>query len=808
MSVLADVRYALRSLAKNRGFAVVALLTIALGVGANTAVFSVINAVLLPPLPFPDSGRLVAIHEVDRRSPQERREISYPNFLDWQRDMRSVEGMAAYGGYPFVLETGDAIERIEAARVSSNYFEVLGIRPLTGRTLQPDDDTPGAAPVMVISEGLWAQFFHRDPSVLGRVVRINQTPTTIVGVMPSNFAGPPDMTGIQDVARLWVAIGRFGPTGTWNGRSAPWITPVIARLRAGVTLRDAQAEMDRVTADLEQRYPENRNRGATIVSFDDQYFGHVRPVLFILLGAVGLVLLIACTNLASLLLARCDVRQRELAVRAALGAARARVARLVLVESLTVSILGGLLGLLTAAWFIDVLVALSPVSLPSFVRVAIDARVMAFTFAVCTVSGLVFGLAPALIGSRIDVIQGLRLGGRSAAAKGSPSLRRKLVTAQIAFALVLVVGAGLMLRTIERLHAFDPGFQLDRFLTVNVLLPPELLGAQAAEKANAFLRTLVERIGAVPGVERASLTWDVPLINIWLQTGVRIVDRDLDPVLVRRHMASPNYFHSLGIPILEGRDFTEGDDRSASQYVAIVSRSLAQRYWPDNSALHQRLRYNDRTFEIVGVVGDIQHESLLRPSVDPDVYFSLYQSTLMRGVTLALRTSADPDTAATAVRPIVHRTVPGATVFRTRTGEDILNAQIAPQRFMSALLTIFSAVALVLTLVGVYGVAAYNVTRQTREIGIRAALGATRSQVLREVLRLELTPIGQGVALGVGAGLLLTNTLSAFLHGVSATDTATFTIVAALLGVAAILACVIPARSATRVDPAITLRAE
>jgi predicted permease len=593
-----------------------------------------------------------------------------------------------------------------------------------------------------------------------------------------------------------------------NGRASPWITPVTARLRPGVSLEAAQAEMDVITTDLERLYPENRNRAALLVPFADQYFGHVRPALYILLGAVGFVLSIACTNLASLLLARGDARQRELAVRAALGAARARVARLVIIESLTVSILGGVLGVLCAVWFIDVLVALSPVSLPSFVRVVIDARVLAFTMAVCTLSGLLFGLAPALIGSRTDVIASLKLGGRDASSGRAPSVRRRLVTAEIAVALVLVTGAGLMLRTLDRLRAFDPGFRLDGLLTVTLSVPPDLLGNQAATRANEFLRTLLDRVRLAHGVDHASLTWDVPLIDIWLQTRVRIVDRDVDPVLVRRHMASPGYFATLGIPVLEGRDFTSADDRSASQYVAIISRRMAQRYWPDASALHQRLLYNERTLEIAGVVGDVQHESLVQPSADPDLYLSVYQTTLMRGITLAMRTSGESEPVVAAVRDALREVGQGATIFQTRTGEQIFNAQIARQRFMGALLTIFSSVALLLTLVGVYGVAAYNVSRQSREIGIRVALGATRSDVLHDVLRLELTPIVQGIVFGIAAGLAVTGGLSAFLHGVSPTDPLTFTVVALLLTAVAILACLIPARGATRIDPVVALRAE
>jgi putative ABC transport system permease protein len=805
MTVLGDIRYALRILARNPGFAAVALLTMALGVGANTAVFSVINATLFTPLPFPEADRLVAIHEVDRRAPGEHREISYPNFLDWQRAMRSTQSLAAYSAYAFTLETGDTTRRVEAARVSANYFNVLGVAARRGRVLEPRDDLPEAAPVIVIGDSLWADAFNRDPSAIGRVVRINESPATIVGIVGPNTAGPPDMTGIQDLAQLWAPIGRFSPTGSLNGRGSPFITPVVARLRPGVSLQQAQQEIDAVAAELERQYPTNRNRGAAVVTFVDQYFRNARPILLILLGTVGFVLLIACANLSSLLLARANARQREIAVRAALGAGRWRIVRLVLAESLLISTLGGALGLLTAAWLIDGLVALSPASLPSFVRIAIDTRVVLFTLVVCTTSGTAFGLAPAVMGSRTDVTEGLKPGLRGG---GSPFLRRRLVTTQIAVALVLVVGAALMLRTLERLRAFDPGFELEGLLAVTVSLPGSALGSKAEPRTHERLKTMLGRVRGLPGVRSASLTWDVPLVDVWLQTRVRLVDREADPVLVRRHPVGPGHFRTLGIPMLEGRDFTADDNRSASQYVAIISRRMAQRYWPEGSALHKLLRHNDRTLEIVGVAGDVQHERLLQPATaDPDLYVSLEQASLLRVVTFAVRTADAAHTAA-AIREIVRDAGNSMSVFRVRTGEDILAAQTARERFVGLLLAIFSLIALALTLVGIYGVTAYDVSRQRRDIAIRMALGATRGDVLYSIVRGEAPSILQGLALGIIAALALTGTLSAMLHGVSSTDPGTFALVTGLIAIVATLACLIPARLASRVDPAVTFRAE
>ena len=811
MSLVGDVRFALRSLVKNRGFASAALVTVAIGVGATTAVFTVVNAAILTPLPFPEADRLIAIHAIDRGSPHERHEVAYPDFRQWQRALRSVKGMAAHGGAFFVLASGDTTERVQAARVSGNYFDVLGIRALHGRTLEDADDGVGAAPVIVLGESLWTRAFNRDPAALGRTVRLyapfdsTGTLATIVGVVPANFAGPPDSAGFQDRAQLWVTINRFAAQGELNNRAGTILSPVIARLQPGVSISQAQAELDAVAADLERQYPENRGRAAVVVSFANQYFGHVRPTLWIMFGAVTLVLALACANVASLLLARGDARQRELALRTALGARRSRLVWLLLAESLTVSILGGAVGVLLAAWLTDVLVALSPVSLPSFVRVAIDARVLAFTLGVSLINGLLCGLAPAVLGTRTDLVGRLKLG--AGGSTGSPFLRRRLVTMQIALAMVLVIGAGLMIRTLDRLRAFDPGFRLDGLLAVAFSLPVDAVGNAAA--TGEALRGLLDRVRATPGIESASLTWDLPLIDIWLPARVRLLDRDMDPVPVRRHTISSDHFRTLGIPLIAGRDFTANDNRSAGQYAAIVSRRMAERYWPGRAALHQRLLYNNRTFEIVGVVGDVQHESLLAPATSaPDVYMPIEQMALTHRLMIVMRTSAEHGAVAGNIRASVARLGAGATLFKVQTGEMIFGAQIARQRFMGALLTVLALAALAVTVVGVYGVAAYNAGRRTREIGIRMALGATRGDLLRALLRVELSTILQGVALGFAAGVALTGTLSALLYGVSPTDRATLAAVTALTSVVALLGCYVPARRAARVDPVVALRVE
>jgi predicted permease len=803
-TLIADTRHAVRSLLKNGGFAAVALLTLALGVGANTAVFSVVNAVLIQPLPFKEPERLVAIAETARRATVERRSPAYPNFKDWQRQSRTLASLAVQSGEWLTTPVGEIPERLSSELVSWNYFEVLGVRPAIGRAFTPEDDLQGAAPVIVLSDALWERAFGRDPGVLGRSMQVDAELATIVGIMPPGF------TGLSDTSQLWAPVGRFASGRDIEDRAQRWIDRVVARLKPGVTIAQAQAEMDAIASRLERLHKENTDRGVVVVSLRDEFFGDMRPMLLVLLGAVAFVLLIACVNVANLLLARGSARQRELAVRSALGAARSRIIRQLLTESVVLSVLGGVAGLLVAFWTLDLLVALSPIQLPTFVRIGVDVRVLAFTFTVCVLSGLIFGIVPAFAASRTDLVTTLKTGARDGESAGSPLLRKALVTAEIALALVLLVGAGLMLRTMQSIRTVDPGFRADGLVTLRVALPidsdPDV--ERAANRTTQFARALLEGVRNLPMVSDASLASAAPLGGVSSATIARIEEAPDVGIRIYRHAISPGYFRAMGMPLLEGRDFTEADARSAEQRVAIVSRTMAARHWPGQSALHKRLRLGTQLYEVVGVVGEVQHRGLLEPdSADPDVYFPLFQLP-SRAFAVMARTEGDPHATVSAIRETVRSLNPSVPIFSVATGEELVAQQTIDVRFSSVLLGGFALVALTLTMIGVYGVTAYTVSRQTRQVGIRMALGASRGHVLRLIVRGGLTFIVAGLTIGVVAAFGLTRLLSSLIYGVSATDPATFAAVATILAAVALLACLIPAMRATRIDPVVALRSE
>ena len=799
--MVADVRYGLRLLHRNRGYAGVAILTLALGVGANAAVFSVVNATLIQPLPYADPERLVAVFETARRIEVERRGVSYPNFRDWQHETRSFETMSAVLGGRFTLAIGETPERVVGELVSGDYFNVLGVRPLRGRGLTPGDDEPGAAPVVVISDALWQRAFGADPQIVGRSIRVDGRLCTVVGVMPSTFAG------IVNASVVWVPIARFAGAAIVNNRAQRSIDLVVARLARGVALEQAQADMDAIAARIDRAYPSGAGeRGVGITPLRDEFFGPMRQMLLVLLGAVGFVLIIACVNVASLMLARGSARHSELAVRCALGARRGRIVRQLLTESVVLFAAGGAVGLLAAVWSLDLLVAMSPVPFPEFVRIGVDASVFAVTLAACLAAGLIFGVAPAMSASQATSLATVRTLSRDG--RGSPAMfRRSLVTAEIALALVLLVGAGLMLRTLDRLTTFDPGFQPRGLVTLRLTVPETSVSGDAApERLEGFSRTLLEQIRELPGVSAASLSSDVPLGTSTSATTVRI-EGDDNPIRVYRHAVSPGHFHTIGARWLKGRDFTDADKGTADR-VVIVSRTMANRHWPAGDALYRRIRRGDQSLEIVGIVDDLQHRQLLEPdSADPDIHIPLYQAPSNAFAAL-VRTPANVQPIVTAIRQTIAKLDPTIPVFQIETGEQLMGRQTSPAQFSGTLLATFALIALTLTMIGIYGVTAEVVSRQTRQFGIRMALGATPGDVLRLVLSRGAPFIATGLVLGTLAALSLTRLLASLIYGVSATDPATFAAVIVVLSLVAMLACLIPAAKATRIDPLVALRTE
>jgi len=808
-ALLRDIRYSLRRLRKTPVFTTIVILTLALGIGANTAIFSVVNTVLLRPLPYRAPGELVSIEHFYPSLNNMEAPVSARGFRDYRDKTKSFESVAVESQTAANLTgTGDP-ERVPATRVSGNWFHVLGVAPMLGRPLQADDDQPGREYVVVLSYGLWTRLFAGDRSAVGKKIELNGETYQVVGVMPPNFH-----SFFAQTADIFFPLA-LKPTAFNAGYTNEYLR-LIARLKPGVSLTRAQAEMKLFADNLKKENPNNFAPTWTLKvrSLDDLSSGRIRPVLLVLLGAVGFVLLIACANVANLLLARAAIRIKEIAIRSALGADRASLIRQLLTESVILAVSGGVLGLALAQWSVKSLVALNP-NLPRGSEVGIDANVMIFTLIVSIVTGLLFGLAPALQTSRTNLQETLKDGSRSGAADfAGRNVRRGLVVAEVALSLTLLIGAGLLIKSVGRLQGVDPGFDPHNVLVFNLNLPVVKYPTDTAQRL--FTEQLMPRLNSLPGVRAAGVTSVIPFGGGWSTSSFNIENVVVPPgqngPWGDSRIVSPQFFGALRIPLKKGRLFNEQDVASAPP-VTVIDEQFVKKYFANTDPIGKRITFGPRSGQkdstwitIVGVVGHAAHEGL---DAEPRLqYYFPTAQTGMRNMTVAIRTAGNPLTLLPAAREAVHsidRSLPIATV---NTMDKLVESSVGQRKLSMILLGVFSAIAMLLASIGIYGVMSYSVTQRSRELGIRMALGAARSRVLALVVGQGMALAGAGVVIGLLAAFGLTRLLTSQLFGVGATDPATFTLVSALLVAIALLATLLPAMRATRVDPVVALRDE
>ena len=807
-----DVRYGIRMLLKAPSVSIVATIALALGIGANTAIFSVVNGVLLRPLPFANSEQLMMVYESNPARGQTRGSVSYPNFADMRDQNRVFERLASYHSNDFIMTGRGESARLQGAVVNADLFPLLGATPALGRTFLSSEDEPGdSGRVVLLSQRLFQQRFNSDPKVVGQSLTLDAKNYTIVGVMPEAFQFP-----IQnDPVELWtsVAVDREGKDPVTVQRGAHYIN-VIGRLKPGVSKEQAQAEMAAIMVRLEGQYPDsNLHRGATVQPTLEALVGDIRPALLILLGAVGCVLLIACANVANLLLARAMTRHKEMAIRTALGASRLRVVRQLLTESVILSLTGGLLGLVLAAWWSDLLLTLGKQNIPRALQVGLDWRVLAFTLVVSVLTGITFGLVPAIHSSKTELTESLKEGSRgSSEGARRNGIRGMLVVSELAIAVILLVGAGLLIQSLWRLGNVKPGFNSENVLTLVVGIPD--VKYPAAKQAQ-FYQDLAGRIQALPGVSSASSVIPLPLngdrFGISFEIDGRPVPKGEEPAADFFAIGN-DYFKTMEIPLIKGRTFTDRDDAKAPG-VVIVNQSFAQKFFPNEDAIGKRIKPGISTTdedtvmrEIIGVVADVRNRNLsseLRPG-----YFVPQTQVPFNQMTMVVKTNTDPHTFVNTVQNEVHLMDAELPVFNVKTMDEYISASVSAPRFNATLLMIFASVALILTIVGLYGVMSYSVAQRTNEIGIRMALGAQTSDVLRLIVSQGFKLVLIGLAIGLVGAFAVTRVISSLLFGVTTKDPITFATVALLLALVALLACYIPARRATRLDPLRALRYE
>ena len=827
--LLQDLRYGTRMLRKNPGFTLVAVLTLALGIGANTALFSVINGVLLSPLPYPNANRIVSMFQDKPNFPKG--SISYPNFLDWRQDNHCFELIAGYRWSDGDIRGAGEPETVHAQRVSATFFPILGVTPILGRNFSEDEDRRGAGATVIISEGLWKRKFGSDPNVLGKQINVGGWPRTIIGVVPSSFH-----LKIQNfkTADIYQPVGQ-DEDAIFHRRDSFWGMDAIALLKPGITLEQAREDMKRVNAGLAVAYPDiNADIKANIVPLKEEIVGEMRPVLLVLFGAVGFVLLISCVNVANLLLARAMARRREFSVRVALGAGRLRIVRQSLTESVLLSVIGGAIGLLLAKWGTSAALDAVPRTVPRAEEIGLDWRVLLFTLVVSVAAGIIFGLVPALKTSDANVGATLKDTGRAISVYRSRT-QAAFVVGEMALALVLLIGAGLMIRTLAYLWGLNPGFDPHNVLTFGVTPPPSLAD-QSPDAIRSELRQIRSAIAGVPGVEHVSLHWGAePMqgddeVDFWAEGQPQPLHQADFPMSLE-YVVEPQYLKAMRIPLLRGRFISEADDER-SERVAVIDSSFAQKYFPGQDPIGKHVKVFDfdrdltqRTWiplTIVGVVGHVNQFGLAEDASQP-LQAQLYRS-LMQATDLHLKNVAQGGVGAfvrfqSSLTPkAFFQTIRSALLARNGqlivsgnqpdSEEEVVAESIASRRFSMALLAVFAGLAVLLASIGIYGVLSYLVGQRRQEIGVRMALGAGRLDVLRMVLGDGARMTLVGIGIGVVAALILTRWMASMLFGVQPTDPLTFAIVALFLSGVALLACYIPARRASRVDPIVALRYE
>lgn len=806
-SLARDVRFALRALRKSPGFTAVALLTLALGIGANTAIFSVVDAVLLSPLPYPQPERLVAVLQTLPAKGVWNAGLSYLNFSDFAREAHAFEGLAAVRLHDYTLTGQGEPALVVGGSVTATLFPVLGARAMLGRGLTPSDDAPEAPAVAVLSERLWRERFGADPAVLGKVVTLDARPATVVGVMPKTFKTPPEAPPTE----LWVTLAHDPVFGDLKQKRAGHYLKIVGRLKSGVSIGQAQAELATIGEGLARQYPaENEGWGVRLLPLAESLVGDVRRALLVLLGAVGLVFLIACANVANLLLARASARGREVAIRAALGAGRGRLVGQLGTECLVLALAGGALGL-SAAWAsLKALKAWLPADLPRVSEIGLDVRVLLFSLAVSLASAVVFGLAPVLHLSGGRVWDALKEGALGSGESGRRiRMRSVLVVAETAVSFMLLVGAGLLGRSFLKLSEVDPGFTAAHVLTAGLSLPRNQYAKP--DEWRSFYRELVERLKAEPGVDAAAAALPLPLTGSGLNFAFQVEGRAPEKAgneSANYTAATADYFRVMGVRLVAGRLITAADTPE-SEKVCLVSEAFVRRYFPGESPLGRRLVFGFTrgvSREIVGVVGDVRRDGLGSPS-QPEMYVPFDQDPWWAAY-LAIRANGDPAPLSAAVRRHVRALDPTLPIAAVEPMGQFVTDSVAQPRFRTTLLGLFAATALVLSLVGLYGVVSYNVGQRTREVGLRMALGAQPGDVTRLILAHGLGLAGLGLAAGLAGAILMTRSLSGLLFGVAPVDPATYAGVAALFLAAGLSACYVPARRAMRVDPVQALRSE